>query len=358
MSNKFFAITVPFTEKTDLKLLKKAGADELYCGYVPEALAEKWPLAFNIINCRGEKQSFEDFKSFKKSVARAASLNLPVSVTINGYYTRQQYPLLIPLIKQIEPLDGVRAIIVADMGLLLALREINFSKKITLSTRGNCFNSYSVDFFHALGIERVVLPRELTAYEIKSIIEDKKTDIELEIFILHEGCGGFIDGLCMFFHCFEDHSYFGKEIARNVFLRHSYNTEQTTCGCHLIESLISERQFEIIHINSEKKLNPPRSRLSSRYEVYGCRLCDLIELKNYPIKSLKIVGRGGSTEFIADSIRLVKRAIFYSRRKEITRAQYRKKCRELLLMSNFLKGKKCTKFNCYFSPHWVKNVSN
>jgi hypothetical protein len=49
----------PFTSIEDVKLLKDAGADELYCGYVTEKLTKKWPLAFNILNRRRECQSLK-----------------------------------------------------------------------------------------------------------------------------------------------------------------------------------------------------------------------------------------------------------------------------------------------------------
>ena len=48
MVRKHFRILAPFTHVEDVKLLKDAGADELYCGYVTKKLTDRWPLSFNI----------------------------------------------------------------------------------------------------------------------------------------------------------------------------------------------------------------------------------------------------------------------------------------------------------------------
>jgi len=203
MTRKYFRILAPFTHPQDVKLLKNAGADELYCGYVTKKLTDKWPLAFNILNRRGEGQSFESYDAFKEATEEARSCNLPVYVTINGLYTPEQYTLLLELVEKVECLEGVRGIIVADLGFLLTLKKGGFKKEIHISTGGTCFNSNTADFFSELGSERIILDRQLTSHEIESCISGIKSEIDIEIFVIAEGCGGFIDGYCTFFHCFE-----------------------------------------------------------------------------------------------------------------------------------------------------------
>ena len=133
MVRKHFRILAPFTHVEDVKLLKDAGADELYCGYVTKKLTDRWPLSFNILNRRGEGQSFENYYAFKEATEQAARYDLPVYVTINGLYTPEQYPLLTELTEQVECLDGVKGIIVADLGFLLTLRKNDFKKDCTFT---------------------------------------------------------------------------------------------------------------------------------------------------------------------------------------------------------------------------------
>ncbi len=172
MIREYFRILAPFTHIEDVKILKNAGVDELYCSYVTEELTEKWPLAFNILNRRGEGQSFENYEIFKKAAEQANKYNLPVYVAINGLYTPEQYPLLLDLVKKIECLEGVKGIIVADLGFLLTLKKNKFKKEIHISTGGTCFNSNTVDFYQNLGANRIILPRQLTSSEIENIVTE------------------------------------------------------------------------------------------------------------------------------------------------------------------------------------------
>lgn len=62
---KTFKIAAPFVHIEEIEPLKKAGADELYCGYVDEESERLWPIFFQTINRRLKGASFEDFATFK-----------------------------------------------------------------------------------------------------------------------------------------------------------------------------------------------------------------------------------------------------------------------------------------------------
>ncbi|MDP8216450.1 MAG: U32 family peptidase [Candidatus Kaelpia imicola] len=357
MRKKYFRILAPFTHIEDIKLLKNTGADELYCGYVTEELIKKWPLAFNILNRRGEGQSFENYDIFRKAVDQANKHNLPVYVTINGLYTPEQYPLLLDLVKKIEFLKGVKGIIIADLGFLLTLIKNKFKKEIHISTGGTCFNSNTADFYQNLGASRIVLPRQLTANEIGNIIEEVKSKIDFEIFIIAESCQ-FIDGYCTFFHSHESESKFTKDmkIKSDTFLYPLYNTEQACKGCnfYFMEELAG-RRFKIFSATSHKE---KKSNLKFQYNKnlsFGCRICDLYDLKKYPIRSLKIIGRGMDPKYNTKLVKLVSEALSYLTCGGISKRDYQHKCKDLFSKIIFKNKRRCTKFDCYFSPHWIKN---
>ena len=44
MARKVFKIAAPLRPDDDIAALKKAGADELYCGYVDEESERLWPI--------------------------------------------------------------------------------------------------------------------------------------------------------------------------------------------------------------------------------------------------------------------------------------------------------------------------
>lgn len=354
MRKKYLRILAPFTRIGDVKLLKEAGADELYCGYVTEELTEKWPLAFNILNRRGEGQSFNDYRVFRRAVEEADRHNLAVYVTINGLYTPEQYPALLELVKKVECLKGVKAIIVADLGLLLTLKKNKFKKEIHISTGGTCFNSNTADFYRKLGADRVILPRQLTAYEIGDIATEIGSEMDIEIFIICEGCGGFIDGYCSFFHCFERERK--EKIKKGYFFKPSYNTEQAVRGCQFYFSEeLRKGHFKSFSANSYKEKEVSLKFQPEKHSLFGCRICDLYDLHKHPIKSLKIIGRGQDVRFIIKYIKLTNRVLSYLTSNDISRRNYQRKCKNLFSKIVFNNKRRCTKFDCYFSPHWTKN---
>ena len=81
---------------------------------------------------------------------------------------------------------GIDAVIVQDLGFVKFLKE-NFPElTIHGSTQMTVANHVEANKLKELGLSRVVLARELSFEEIKSIRE--KTDIELEIFVSGSLC--------------------------------------------------------------------------------------------------------------------------------------------------------------------------
>ncbi len=74
------------------------------------------------------------------------------------------------------------ALIMADPGLIMMIREKWPDMPVHLSVQANTLNSPSVKFWQSVGVERIILSRELSLNEIAEIRDDCP-DIELEVFI-------------------------------------------------------------------------------------------------------------------------------------------------------------------------------
>lgn len=87
-------------------------------------------------------------------------------------------------LKDIEPIIAMRpdALIMADPGLIMMLRENWPDMPIHLSVQANTVNFASVGFWQSVGIERVILSRELSLDEIAEI-RQQCPDMELEVFV-------------------------------------------------------------------------------------------------------------------------------------------------------------------------------
>lgn len=87
------------------------------------------------------------------------------------------------------------ALIMADPGLIMLIRERWSEIPIHLSVQANTLNSPAVKFWQSVGIERVILSRELSLDEIAQIRDDCP-DVELEVFIHGSLCIAY-SGRCL-----------------------------------------------------------------------------------------------------------------------------------------------------------------
>ena len=87
-------------------------------------------------------------------------------------------------IRDMEPVIelGPDALIMADPGLILLVRERWPDMPVHLSVQANTMNHASVRFWQAQGISRIILSRELSLEQIEEI-RQRCPDMELEVFV-------------------------------------------------------------------------------------------------------------------------------------------------------------------------------
>ena len=321
-----FNITSGFNSLESVYKLKSVGATELYGGFIPKELDRKVPVAFQVLNKRGEDANFFDWNEFKSAVEQARKYGMPVYATFNGMYIQNQYKSILKLIKDISSLKGIKGIILNDIPLLLLLKKEKYKKDIVISTLGTIFNEYTVQFYKTLGAKRIIVDRQLLMKDIIKIIKADNS-LEYEIF----GFGGscfFIDGYCSFFHCTEKLDYKKKII-------NTYNVNQYAAGCNLISNNIINnkpyyerkyKKFGVCPINFIENFN------------HSCNLCALYELKNFKNISLKVVNRKQATESFVSVIKLATEKLDKVKNKK----EYINSCKEILREHNFIcNGKRC-----------------
>ncbi|MGR8980993.1 MAG: prephenate-dependent tRNA uridine(34) hydroxylase TrhP [Gammaproteobacteria bacterium] len=87
-------------------------------------------------------------------------------------------------IKDIEPIVAMQpdALIMADPGLIMMVRETWPEMPVHLSVQANTVNYATVKFWQSVGVERIILSRELSLDEIAEI-RQQCPDMELEVFV-------------------------------------------------------------------------------------------------------------------------------------------------------------------------------
>ncbi|OZG74705.1 U32 family peptidase [Hahella sp. CCB-MM4] len=77
---------------------------------------------------------------------------------------------------------GPDALIMSDPGLIMMVRETWPDMPVHLSVQANAVNYAAVEFWHRMGLERVILSRELSLEEVAEIRE-RVPGMELEVFV-------------------------------------------------------------------------------------------------------------------------------------------------------------------------------
>lgn len=90
---------------------------------------------------------------------------------------------------------GIDAVILQDLGLLRLLKEIYPDLELHASTQMTIHNKGGVDFVAGLGTKRVIVSRELTAAEVKDIVDHSNS--EIEVFVHGALCYSY-SGKCLF----------------------------------------------------------------------------------------------------------------------------------------------------------------
>ena len=87
-------------------------------------------------------------------------------------------------LRDIEPVIACRpdALIMADPGLIMMVKEKWPEQEIHLSVQANTTNWAAVKFWQKMGVERIILSRELSLHEIEKIRQECP-DMELEVFV-------------------------------------------------------------------------------------------------------------------------------------------------------------------------------
>ncbi len=317
-----FRIAAPFVTADEIVPLKEAGADELYCGFIDAGSERRWPGSFAVLNRRGRGQNIEGLPALKVAVGKAEKNDLPVYITMNGLYTPEQYPWLLGTIRKISAFTGIRGLIVADMGLLLTLRNRGYKKEIVVSTGGAAFNFQTADFFSSLGASRIVLDRQLATEEMVGLISGRTTGIGIEVFMMNDPCL-FVDGYCTFSHSMDSQCI--RQDAKGVATVEAYNTTFDLDGCGAIKRALAGKAFRVCRVPGTEK-GGDKVGCGSRQGLINCNLCGLYELRRFPEITLKVAGRGVHQ---ARAVRMVAAAVKILGRKNISRDQYREKIAQL-----------------------------
>ena len=260
----------------DLEKLKMAvlyGADAVYFG------GEMFSLRAGAGNL-----SLEDMK---EALSFCHSRNVKCYLTVNIFAHNEDIEPLKAYLKSIKDL-GIDGYIVSDPGIVTLVQEIIPNAEIHLSTQANMTNYQTANFWHKLGIKRIVLARELTFGEIREVIKNTPDDMDFEAFV-H-------GAMCI--------SYSGRCLLSNFMAERDSNKGLCAHPCRWKYALVEEqRPGQYFPIEEDER---------GTYILNSRDLCmieHIPELVKSGITSLKIEGRMKSSFYVAIVVSAYRKAI-------------------------------------------------
>lgn len=151
-------------------------------------------LAGHAFGMRSAADNFSD-EELAAAIAYAHERGVRVYVTVNTAPRDADYPALAAYLRRLGEL-APDALIVADIGVFSLCRELIPEMELHVSTQANSVSAADVRAWGRLGAKRVVLSRELTLEEIRTIRAAVPLGTELECFIHGSMCISY-SGRCL-----------------------------------------------------------------------------------------------------------------------------------------------------------------
>ncbi len=186
----FVSHKIVFMKKPEL-LLPAGNVEAFYAAL--EGGADAVYLGLKAFNARGRAANFNNFQ-FLLLLGEAHRRKVKVYITLNTVIKNRELPDLLDTLWFLSKTQ-VDAIIIQDWGTYYLLKNIFPKMVIHASTQMANHNSLGLKHSKKMGIDRVVLARELTLPELTEI--QKKSPVETEVFVHGALCYSF-SGMCMF----------------------------------------------------------------------------------------------------------------------------------------------------------------
>jgi putative protease len=261
-------VLAPAGDRAALEAAMRAGADAVYFG-------------LSQFNARARAANFDE-AGLAEVLAALHARGVKGYVTLNTLVFDHELEAMARAIRTCAQ-AGVDAIIVQDLGVLAMARALAPGLRVHASTQMTCTDAESVLFARDHGAKRVVLARELSVEEIRTIQErcDAEGGVELEVFV-H-------GALCI--------AYSGQCLTSEAIGGRSANRGACAQACRLPYTLV---------VDGVERPDEERAYLLSPEDLEASALVP--ELAQIGVASLKIEGRLKGPAYVGATTRLYREA--------------------------------------------------
>ncbi len=266
-------LLAPAGDLEKLKIAVLYGADAVYIG------GEAYGL-------RAKAKNF-DINTMKEGIDFAHAHGVKVYVTANIFAHNADFDGMAEYFKEVEKI-GADALIISDPGVFSLAREVVPNMEIHISTQANNTNYRSANFWYKLGAKRVVIARELSLGEIKTMRENIPDDMDIEAFV-H-------GAMCI--------SYSGRCLLSNYLSNRDANKGACAHPCrwkyHLVEETRPGEYMPVVE-------NERGTYIYNSKDL--CMITHIPELIENGIMSFKIEGRMKTPFYVGTVVKAYREAI-------------------------------------------------
>ena len=238
-------------------------------------------LAGHIFGMRAAADNFS-IEELDEAVKYAHERNVKVYLTLNTMPREYEYDALRKYLTDLSHIN-IDAMIIADVGVLMLVKELLPDMEIHISTQANATSAAACLAWYSLGAKRVVLARELTLDEIKAIRIAIPEDLEIECFVHGSMCVSY-SGRCLL-----SNHMVGRDANRGMCAqpcRWNYSIK----NYEIVEEKRPELRMPVEEVNGETFIMASRDT---------CTIEHIPELVEAGINSFKIEGRMKSAYYTA-----------------------------------------------------------
>ncbi len=288
-------IAAPISAVEEIAPLAAAGADEFYCGVVPE----DWVGRFGTASVsRRIFANLTSYDALERAVASVKGLGRHLSLTLNAQqYSGAQLAALMELAGRFDDMGG-DAVIVGEVSLLDAIAGAGFGFRVYVSSILSCRNAEAARFYRELGAERVIFPRDVTLEEMARIAAAAPA-LEYEAFVLNDGCV-FEEGVC---HTLHLPTRLGGPICLDAYRSRHARADGKGLSEGVARALADNEASYRAWL--WYRFGCGFSVTAEGYPFGPCGLCAMPAMARMGITALKVVGREAPTERKLRSVELV-----------------------------------------------------
>ena len=270
-------ILVPFNDEQYLPAFLESGAEEFYMGFHDPAWTEVFGPHSDInrltlFQQTANRYTIHDIERISDKLHEAGA-SLYITMNAPGY-TEKQLPWMADYLDTLEK-NKIDGIISSVPELIPMIRERGM--KAVASTMCGIMNRDLAAWYREQGMQRVILPRELSSPEIAEIMQSEP-ELEYEVFFMRNGCH------------YEDFNCLGMHGGEKGAL------------CYSIRS--GNAQILSRDPNFKEAMTDTHEQFCTSFHAFACGQCAVYRFMDMGVNALKIVGRLDDMEEVLTDIRL------------------------------------------------------